>query len=180
MLSGLSKKSSLRFAGLAGLIVLAALSRLLPHLPNFTPIAAMALFGGAKLNSRSEALGVVLGAMLLSDLVLGFDVISPVVYFSLAVIVLAGRFLKRTSAVSAIAGMSLAGSTIFFVITNFGVWALQGMYPKSAAGLMECYTMAIPFFHSTAAGDLFFTAVLFGLWAVVERRVPAVRAEAAA
>jgi hypothetical protein len=72
---------------------------------------------------------------------------------------------------------SLAASVLFFVVTNFAVWAMGSMYPKSAGGLLACYVAAIPFFGNTLLGDAFFTAVLFGGLALAEWRIPAVRAE---
>jgi len=64
---------------------------------------------------------------------------------------------------------------LFFVVTNFGTWAVSGMYPMTLAGLAACYLAAIPFFQNTVVGDLFYSGVLFGGFALLERAIPAIR-----
>jgi hypothetical protein len=168
-----------RFATLCALVVLAALARLLPHPPNFTPVGALALFGGATFADRRAGFLVPLAAMLLSDAVLGFHSGMPVVYAAFVAIVGIGLILRARRTPLRLAGASLAASVLFFVVTNFAVWAMGSTYPKTAGGLIACYAAAIPFFGNTLLGDAFFTAVLFGGLALVEWRVPAVRAAAA-
>jgi hypothetical protein len=157
-------------------IVGAAALRLVPHPPNFTPIGAMALFSGAYLGRRGAiALVAPLGALLLSDLVLGFYRGMPTVYFSVALIVLLGGLaLKRVSPIR-IGTAAVASSVLFFVITNFGTWLSGGFYPRTLAGLEACYIAAIPFFQNTVAGDLIYSAVLFGGFALLERWMPGIR-----
>ena len=155
-------------------IVAAAALRLVPHPPNFTPIAAMALFGGAYLGRRWLAFAAPLGALLLSDLVLGFYAGMWVQYFAAALIVLLGWVaLKRVTPLR-VGGAAVAASVLFFALTNFGVWLTSGMYPQTFAGLAACYVAAIPFFQNTIAGDLFYSALLFGGFALLERAVPAI------
>jgi hypothetical protein len=170
-----------RFAAVSVLILLAALSRLLPHPPNFAPITAMALFGGAYFADKRLAFFVPILAMLLSDVVLGFHSTLPAVYLSFMVITLIGFRLKNTKSVGKIALASVVGSTFFFVVTNFAVWAFGSYYPSSIGGLVECYAAAIPFYdHSlfssmlfnTFMGDAFFTAVFFGAFALAEQKIP--------
>ncbi len=144
------------------LVVFAAFSRLIPHPPNFAPIAAMALFGGVYFDRRFSIL-VPLAAMLVSDFLIGFHSTMPFVYGSFILTGLIGIWLKKHKRVQWIAGASLTSSLFFFVITNFGVW-LNGGYPLNFTGLIECYVAAIPFFRTTLVGDLFFVAVLFGLY----------------
>jgi hypothetical protein len=74
-----------------------------------------------------------------------------------------------------VAAFSLAGSTLFFLITNLGVWAYDALYPRTAAGLLACYTAAIPFFQSSLVGDLIYAAVFFGGFALTQRLIPASR-----
>jgi hypothetical protein len=156
-------------------IAAAAALRLVPHPPNFTPIGAMALFGGAYLGRRWLAFAAPLGALLLSDLVLGFYDGMWVQYLAVAMVVLiAWGALKRISPLR-VAGAALASSIAFFLVTNFGTWALSGMYPLTATGLAACYVAAIPFFQNTVAGDLFYSGLLFGGFALLERSVPALR-----
>ena len=138
----------------------------------------MALFGGAHFDRRRWAFVVPLAAMLLSDTILellfgwSFHAQMPVVYLSFAAITCMGLVLRGRRRIPPVAGVVLASSTLFFVATNLGVWALGTAYPRTAAGLLACYTAAIPFFGSTLAGDFFYTAVLFGAFAFAERRFP--------
>ena len=161
-------------------ILAAAALRLVPHPPNFTPIGAMALFSGAYLGRRGAvALVAPLGALFLSDLVLGFYRGMPTVYFSVALIVIIGWMaLKRVSPIR-VGGAAIASSVLFFVLTNFGTWLSSGFYPRTLAGLEACYIAAIPFFQNTVAGDLFYAAVLFAGFALLERTVPALRSRPA-
>jgi hypothetical protein len=164
-----------RFATLAGMIFLAAASRLIPHPPNFTPLAAMALFGGAYISDKRLAFGLPLAALLLSDAVLGFYRDMIWVYGSFALIVWLGLQLQSRRRLLPIAGAALAGSVLFFAITNLGVWASGGLYPRTLTGLGTCYVAAIPFFQNTLAGDLVYTALLFGGFALVEKKFPTLR-----
>jgi hypothetical protein len=167
---------NVRILTLLSAIAAAAALRLLPHPPNFTPIGAMALFSGAYLGRRGAiALVAPLGALFLSDLVLGFYHGMATVYFSTALVVLIGALaLQRRSALR-IGAAALASSVLFFVLTNFGMWLSSGFYPRTLAGLEACYVAAIPFFQNTVAGDLLFSALLFGGFALLERKVPALR-----
>lgn len=167
-----------RLAAILAAIFAAALFRLAPHPPNFTPIAAMALFGGACLGRRALAFAAPLGALALSDAILGFHSSMVFVYGSVALTVLLGWAVARKITPMRVAGAAVASSVLFFVVTNFGVWLAGGMYPPTLSGLAACYVAAIPFFQNTLAGDLFFTAVLFGGFALFERRLPALRAQA--
>lgn len=165
-----------RLAAILTAILIAAALRLVPHPPNFSPIAAMALFGGAYLGRRVLAFVAPIGAMLLSDAVLGFHSGMPYVYGSVALIVLIGWLVAKRISALTIAGAAVASSILFFAVTNFGTWATGEMYPPTLAGLEACFVAAIPFFQNTLAGDLFFTALLFGGFALLERRLPVLRA----
>jgi hypothetical protein len=151
------------------LIIFAAFSRLIPHPANFTPIAAIALFSGVYLNKKYFLI-IPAAAMLLSDIFLGFHSMMIWVYGSFAVIALLGLWLKSHKKIGYIFGTTIVSSIIFFIITNFGVWA-AGFYEYSFNGFVECYTMAIPFFRNSAAGDLFYAAALFGIYELVSRYV---------
>ncbi len=155
------------FALAAGLVTLDVVARLLPHAANFAPLAASALFAGVVLRRRTLALGVPMAAMLASDLLLGgYDWrVMSVVYAGLLVPVLLGTFGRRMPAM--ILPLAVASSLIFFASSNFAVWAFGGMYPRTLAGLTQCYVSALPFLHTTMLGDLFWTAVLFGGWRLV-------------
>jgi hypothetical protein len=165
-----------RFALLAGMILAAAASRLLPHPPNFTPVGALALLGGACFPRARTALLVTGGAMLVSDLVIGLHDQMAAVYASLALVVALGRGLRPRRTPGRVAGTALASSVVFFLGSNLGVWAGGAIYPRSLEGLWACYVAALPFFGGTLLGDLFYASVLFGGLALAERRFPAVRA----
>ena len=164
-----------RLTTLTAMIFLAAASRLIPHPPNFTPFAAMALFGGAYISDRRLAFGLPLAALFLSDAVLGFYHGMIWVYGSFALIVCLGLQLQSRRRLLPVAGAALAGSVLFFALTNFGVWISDGMYPRTLEGLAACYVAAIPFFQNTIAGDLLYTALLFGGFALAEKKFPALR-----
>ena len=169
-----------RILTLLAAILAAAALRLVPHPPNFTPIGAMALFSGAYLGRRGAvALVAPLGALFLSDLVLGFYRGMPTVYFSVALIVIIGWVALRRVSPIRVGGAVIASSVLFFMLTNFGTWLSSGFYPRTLAGLEACYIAAIPFFQNTVAGDLFYAAVLFGGFALLERTVPALRSRPA-
>lgn len=145
----------------------AVILRLLPHAPNFAPIGALALFGGAYLNGIF-AFVVPLSAMFVSDLFLGFHNTMFFVYGSFILIGLLGLWLKNHKSAGNVILASLSSSVLFFLLTNFGVWLVSGMYQKTASGLMESYFMALPFFRNTLLGDLFYTGVFFGGYEVLK------------
>jgi hypothetical protein len=171
---------------LAGMIVLAALTRVLPHPPNFSPVEAIALFGGAYFAARNWALLVPLLGMLASDVVLALlhggvymDYFLGVgfwlVYATIALTTLLGFRLRGRVTGGRVLGYSLVASVIFYLVTNFGTWAGGAMYPKTLDGLAMAYAAGIPFFQWTVLGTLFYSAVLFGGFALLRRRVPALR-----
>jgi hypothetical protein len=148
-------------------IALGALARLIPHAPNFTPVAALALFGGYSLNKK-QAFIIPIAVMLLSDLFIGFDSLPMrvFVYGSFLLTVLIGRFLKKNANFKNIVLASFASSVLFFIITNFAVWAFTPMYLKNLSGLVDCFIMALPFFRNTLLGDLFYTGIIFGSYSL--------------
>jgi hypothetical protein len=165
-----------RLITLSIIIVGAALSRLLPHPPNVTPIAAMALFAGAHFRDRRIAFLLPIAAMLLSDLVLGVAVygiallkFQPVVYFCMLIATGIGRLIRNRKSVVAIGSVTLGNAVIFYLVTNLAVWAWGELYPRTWSGLITCYTVAIPFFGNTLLGDISFAALLFGGFALLER-----------
>lgn len=152
------------------IIAIAALLRLLPHPPNVAPIAAMALFGGVYLNKK-YALILPLLALFISDLFIGFygAPMMSFVYGSFLLTGYIGLFLKSHKKPSMIIAAALFSSLFFYLITNFGVWLATPLYPKTLSGLLNCYTMAIPFFRNTILGDLLYTGVFFGTYEIVLR-----------
>jgi Family of unknown function (DUF6580)/TonB-dependent Receptor Plug Domain len=154
---------------MATAVLLGALSRLIPHPPNFVALGALALFSGARLPLR-WAWAVPLGALALSDVFLDFGTgraavsgVRITIYATFAAIVLAGRALRGREGVGRLAAFSIGASLLFFVTSNFAEWVADPKYPKTPAGLALCYAAAIPFFWATLTADLLGTAALFGL-----------------
>ena len=154
------------------MIFAAAFVRLLPHPPNFAPIAAMALFGGAYFNKKWAAFLVPLAAMFITDLIIGFHETMWAVYLSFALIVGLGISMLKEKKIGSIFFASVISSVSFFIITNFGIWLSTGYYAKTGTGLAACYTAAIPFFHQTLLSDLFFVGVLFGAYYLAKQKLP--------
>ena len=154
---------------IAFLIGFDVVARLLPHAPGFMPIAASALFAGRMLRIPALSPAVPLAAMALSALFMGPDDwrISLIVYAALALPALAGMASRRWRGAAVAFAAMLPCSLAFFVLSNFAVFAFGGLYSLDFRGLTECYVAAVPFLQNTVAGDMFWTAVLFGgAWAV--------------
>jgi hypothetical protein len=156
------------------LVALDVVARTTPHIWNFMPVAATALFAGRTFSNRGLALLVPLAAMLLGDLIIGFDSLRMeiVIYASMLLPVVVGIVSRRLSGVAVVVAAMLSCSLFFFVATNFAVWAFGTMYPHTLGGLSQCFVAALPFLEKTVFGDLLWTAVLFGgAWLV--QRAPA-------
>jgi len=173
----LSREKNLFFRTILALamILLAAALRIAPHPWNFTPVAAMALFSGALVRDRRLAFVFPLLALFAGDVFIGFHRLMPIVYSSFLLSVLIGRLLQDRRTVSRVAGATLLGAIQFFIVTNFGVWALGSFYPRTGAGLAACYVAGVPFFWNTVAGDALYAGLLFGGFALAERALPALR-----
>ncbi|MEC8402861.1 MAG: DUF6580 family putative transport protein [Bacteroidota bacterium] len=148
---------------LVSLIFFAILSRFLPHPPNFTPIAAIALLSSKGFDNRWVVFLIPIVSLFISDLFIGLHATIPFVYISFILIALLGLYVKKINIVSV-----LLSSTIFFLVSNFGVWLLY--YPISAEGLVQCYTLALPFFFNTVLGDLVYGALLIYPFYALQRR----------
>lgn len=161
----------------------AALTRLLPHPDNFTPIGAMGLFAAAYFNRNWTMLAVPFAALFLSDLVLNNLIYSDLytgfafvtswwIYAAFALVMLTGYLMLRGKVNPArVVGASFLASGIFFLVSNFFSWQIGMMpYPKDFSGLMACYAAGLPFFGNTVLGDLFFSAALFGTYEWVMRQ----------
>lgn len=140
-------------------IGVSALMRILPHPANIAPIAGLALFSGAKFDKKA-ALLLPMGAMILSDIFLGFHATVPFVYGSFILIALIGRFLKKWSFQTLFVAC-ISSSLLFFFITNFGVWLTSSIYVKNLSGLMTSYLMGLPFLRNTIIGDLLYSFTFF-------------------
>jgi len=141
---------------------------------NFSTIGAMTLFAGAMLRPRWMGISVAAVGLLASDLVLRHNPQWLSVYLPYILIAVAAHSLQPGKSVTRFALATLSASLIFFVVSNFGVWATgPEMYERSFAGLATCYVQAIPFFRNTLAGNAFFGVVLFGSFVLLENRIPA-------
>lgn len=155
------------------------LGRLADHIPNVAPVGAVALLAGSYFSWPWAAV-VPLGAMLVSDAFIGFASLPIVlsVYGSFLLAGFVGRIWLHHRTPGRVVAGSLLGSTLFYLITNAAVWRFSSLYPPTLGGLLQSYTMGLPFFRMTLLGDLFYTGALFlvisGCWATV--RHPAVRA----
>lgn len=147
------------------LLAIATLPRFLPHAANFTPLGAVLIFT-SKSYGYKKAILLGLIAMLISDLIIGFSYVSPFVYIGLLGYVVGERLLKIKYFGYLLAPLS--GSIVFFLISNFGVW-LGPWYAHTFAGLVRCFTLAIPFYRNTVFGDLVFTTALFGIAYLVQK-----------
>ena len=149
------------------LIMAGAAFRVLPHPDNFAPVAAIALFSGVVL-SPGLALTIPLLIMMASDLLLGLHSLFLWAWSSFFLVSLLGVGIRKNPRLGLIFAGSLAGSLIYFVVTNLGVFFVDNLYPKTWAGLYECFVMALPFFRNSILSDLFFTSCLFGIFAIVK------------
>jgi len=142
------------------IIITVAFMRIIPHIPNLAPVGGLALFSGAHLNKKWAIL-LPLGAMIVSDIILGFHSTIFYVYGSFILITFLGQRLKKNPSARSLLSISLVSSTLFFFITNFGVWAATPLYSKDVAGLTSSFVMGLPFFRNTILGDLLYTFVFF-------------------
>jgi hypothetical protein len=159
----------------SAIIFALALFRLLPHWPNVSPVAAMALFGGAYFADKRMALIIPFVALFLSDLVLGLHNTMLFVYAGFAMTVAIGMLLKNRVSISNTTFAAVAASVLFFLTTNFGVWLTSPLYTKTAEGLMQAYAAGIPFFQNSLLGNLVYTAVIFGGYYLLQKNVAALK-----
>ena len=152
-----------------GIIILIGASlRLIPHLPNFVPIGALALFSGFYF-SKKIALILPLAVLFISDIFIGYyeTRLMLFVYLSFLLYVVLGFWLNKNKKWYTIAGVATLGAVLFFLVTNFAVWLFTPWYAKNFSGLIQCYLMGLPFFRNTLTGDIFYTIVFFGSYELV-------------
>ena len=176
------KKLNLQTGVLSIIILLAAFTRIMPHPPNFSPMAAIGLFGAAHFAKKWQAFFIPLIGIWVSDLVINNYVYSSSSsnfvwfysgfywqYISYILIIFTGLFIfNRGISLTKTAGGMISSSGIFFLVSNFGVWAGGTMYPKNFSGLITCYAAGVPFIHNTIISDVLFTTVLFGTYYLLQ------------
>ena len=151
-------------------IFLVSLTRIFPHPPNFTPILALAIFGGAYLPNRITAISLPIISMFISDLIIGFHSQIFSIYATIILLSILGHLMKTKNFKNfAITGFT--GSLIFFIITNFSVWLGGSLYPLTIDGIIQCYIMAIPFFHNTLISTILFLTILFFGYSFAEKKI---------
>ena len=155
------------------LIILAVSTRFVPHPANFTAIGAIALFSGLYL-SKKQSLALPLIAMFISDIFIGFysPYIMGSVYLGFTLTVLLGQYLKNKIQFGNIVLGAVAGSTIFFLLTNTAVWAFGTMYTHNLFGLFQSYYMALPFWRNEILGNLFYSGILIGGYEMIKNLAP--------
>lgn len=173
-----SKFLSQQLITVASIIGVLAIFRLLPHWPNVSPVAAMALFGGAYFVDKRVAFIVPFLALFLSDLFLGMHNTMIFVYVGFAITVAIGFALKNRVTMTNTLFAAVAASVVFFLLTNFGSWLMSGLYVKSASGLMQAYAAGIPFFQNSLLGNLVYAAIIFGGYSLLQKNVTGLRMSA--
>lgn len=163
---------------ISAIIFVLALFRLLPHWPNVSPVAAMALFGGACFADKRMAFIVPFTALFLSDLIIGLHNSMVFVYAGFALTVTIGFLLKDRINITNTAFAMVASSVLFFLLTNFGAWMTSGLYAKSAAGLMQAVVAGIPFFQNSLLGNLVYAAVIFGGYGILQKNIASLKTPA--
>lgn len=181
----MNQKISIRFSILVLMVLLAAFSRIIPHMPNFSPLGAIGLFGAAYFAQKWQAFLVPIAATWLSDLFINNVIYAQHYpeftwfysgfywqYSTYLLITLLGVLIfNKINPIRVVAG-ALSSSVLFFIITNFGCWIGSTFYPQDTTGLTACYIAGIPFFQGTILGDLFYAGVLFGIFALAQKRFP--------
>lgn len=145
----------------SGVVLITVIARLLPHIPNFTPVLAVALFLGTFSKNKNIAMLIPISILFISDLFIGFYSTLPFVYASVIGVTLLGSMNKSKSNASNVINV-LVSSLIFFIVTNLGVWLVDGLYTLDFNGLMNCFTMAIPFYKNELFSNIIFSSTLFG------------------
>jgi len=151
------------------LIIIGILLRFIPHTANFTPVAAIAIFAGVYLNKK-QAFIVPLLLMVLSDIFLGMHNVVLFTWGSFVLVTFLGVWAKNHKSFKAIASTSVVSSVLFYLITNFGVWAM-GWYPQTAKGLLDCYILGLPFLRTFTVATLVYTVVFFGAYELIARKL---------
>jgi hypothetical protein len=182
------QKINLRFSLLTALILLCAFSRIIPHIPNFSPLGAIGLFGAAHFSKKWQAFLIPIAATWLSDLFINNVIYAQYYpkftwfyegfywqYGSYLIITLTGLGILNKINIPKVLTGTLASTAIFFLVSNFGCWIGSTTYPQNFGGLITCYAAGIPFLKGTLLGDLFYSGVLFGTFALAQYKFPVLR-----
>ena len=181
---GRMKKNDEKLLLVVGIIVLAAFSRIIPHYPNFTPLCAIALFGAKYFKNIHFAILIPLVSLWVSDIIINNFILSTYFdgfvlfysgflwqYASFILISFFGRFSLKKISLLKLFGVSISSSLIFFLVSNFGVWASGSFYSKNILGLISCYSAGIPFYFGTLFSSVFYSFFLFGLYDYLSKKI---------
>ena len=184
----MKKTIQLRYPILILLIFSCAFSRVIPHMQNFSPLGAMALFGAAYFAKKWQGLLIPLLATWVSDLFINNVIYARYYpeftwfysgfywqYGSYILISVLGFFILRKVTTPRIIAGALSATTLFFLVSNFGCWLANPIYSQNLPGLLSCYAAGLPFLKGTLLGDLVYSGVLFGSFAMMQSRIPALR-----
>lgn len=145
-----------------GFSLLLGLSRIIPHPPNFTPLLSVAVFLPQIVKRTEYTVALTLLAMFIGDLYWG---LHPFMIWTYTSIVLCSLLASKYKNLFL---NSIWASCIFFIVTNFGVWA-GGYYGYTFLGLVTCYIAAIPFFTNTLIGTLFYSLIFYLVHKVITK-----------
>jgi len=182
------KKLNINLSLLIGIMFIAALTRLLPHPPNFSPILAIGIFGAAHFTKKWHSLFISIFAIWFSDLIINNYIYATSLEFVwfykgfqwqygsyLSIILLNIYVFKNNISLAKTFGTAVGSGAIFFLVSNFGVWIVSGMYSKNLIGLLACYTAGIPFLQNTIISNLLFTTVLFGSYYLIQSEYSSIK-----
>jgi len=180
----MTNKIKIQFSFLIAFIPLGAFSRIIPHMPNFSPLGAIGLFESAHLDKKWQAFLIPIAATWLSDLFINNVIYAQYYpkftgfyqgfywqYGSYLLISLAGLAIFNKINTPKVLTGTLASTAIFYIVSNLGCWIGSAFYPQNLGGLMSCYTAGIAFFKGTLLGDLFFSGVLFSGYYLLQSKV---------
>lgn len=164
------------FVYIAWVVAIGVLGRLIPHLPNMTPLVGIGLFIGATM-SRRVAMFAMLMALLISDIclaaLLGYPIVGYFTLFTYTGFIMVTFIGSKIGYIRKIFPFYVLGSScVFWLWVNFGVWLTSGMYPKTLTGLGFCYYMALPFLRNALFGDLIWASVIFGGFFLLLKKNP--------
>jgi hypothetical protein len=165
-------KLNTRFWVISSLILVAIISRIVPHVPNFTALSAIALFGAAQYDKKIMVFLVPITVLFISDAIIGFYSGMEWIYITFILITLSGFTLRNKITIPRIIALSVVSSLLVFIVTDFGVWLGGSMYPHTSAGFIACYAAALPFLRNELLGDLFYSGLLFGAFYIAQLKFP--------
>lgn len=164
----MNKETILKILLVLFAIFLAGASRFISDIPNFTPMLSIALFSGYMFRNKFLAYALPLSAQFLTDIYFGFHPDMFAVYFSFALIITIGQLKNNNYSFSKSILWSVIGSGLFFIITNFSVWITADFYTKDISGLLNCFTLAIPFYKNTLLSSIIYSFIMFGSYDLLE------------